>query len=83
MQGSVSPDEFIVFKLKLNDYYTPIVEKKLGVKDQLMVYGDDPDERVKIIATDKAAQSKFCVDDDTIIQRAEWVTLIEAYLPEW
>lgn len=79
VQGSVSPDEFIVFKPKLNDGYTPIIEKKLGVKDQLMVYGDDPDERVKIIPSDKAAQSRFCLDDDTIIQLAKWVTLIEDY----
>lgn len=79
VQGSVSPDEFIVFKPKLNDEYVPIIEKKLGIKDQLMVYGDDPDERVKIIPVDKAAQSRFCLDDEAIIQLAEWVTLIEAY----
>jgi len=79
VQGSVSPDEFIVFKPKLGDQYIPIIEKKLGVKDQLMVYGDDPDERVKIIPTDKAAQARFCLEDDAIIQLAEWVTLIEAY----
>lgn len=79
VQGSVSPDEFIVFKPKLDNHYTPIIEKKLGVKDQMMVYGDDPDERVKIIQTDKAAQAKFCLEDETIIQLAQWVTLIEKY----
>jgi pyruvate, water dikinase len=59
VQGSVSPDEFIVFKPKLNDHHVPILEKKLGNKDQLMVYGDDPDERVKIIHTEKSAQQKW------------------------
>ena len=52
VQGSVSPDEYIVFKPALKDGFTPIIEKKLGVKDKMMVYGDDPDERVKIIPTE-------------------------------
>jgi pyruvate,water dikinase len=79
VQGMVSPDEFIVFKPTLNGQYIPIIEKKLGIKDQQMVYGDDPDERVKIIPVDKAAQAKFCLEDRDILQLAEWVVLIEAY----
>src|SRR5260221_11710287 len=59
VQGSVSPDEFIVFKPKLKEGYEAIIEKKLGVKDRMMVYGDDPDERTKIIHTEKATQDKF------------------------
>jgi pyruvate,water dikinase len=79
VQGSVSPDEFIVFKPMLEEAFTPIIEKKLGVKDQVMIYGDDPDERVRVIPTDKAAQHRFCLNDDTILQLARWVCIIEAY----
>lgn len=79
VQGSISPDEFIVFKPKLHGEFVPIIEKKLGSKQQMMVYGDDPDERVKVIPTDKVAQYKFCLDDAVILQLAEWVALIEAY----
>jgi pyruvate, water dikinase len=79
VQGSVSPDEFIVFKPKLGGDFTPIIEKKLGVKDQVMIYGDDPDERVRIIPTDKAAQYRFCLDDDKILELARWVSIIETY----
>ena len=79
VQGSVSPDEFIVFKPTLKGNFIPIIEKKLGVKDQVMVYGDDPDERVKIIPVDKAAQNKFCLDDTKILQLAKWVVIIEEY----
>ena len=49
VQGAVSPDEFIVFKPTLKKGFSSIIEKKLGIKDKMMVYGDDPDERVKII----------------------------------
>jgi pyruvate,water dikinase len=79
VQGSVSPDEFIVFKPALKEKFIPIIEKKMGVKDQMMVYGDDPDERVKIIPVDKTAQTKFCLDDDKIMQLANWVAIIESY----
>ena len=79
VQGAVSPDEFIVFKPKLKDQYRPIIEKKLGVKDKMMVYGDDPDERVKVISTDKSTQYRFCLNDERVMQLAQWVMQIEEY----
>lgn len=79
VQGSVSPDEFIVFKPKLDTAHRPIIEKKLGVKDKMMVYGDDPDERVKVIPTEKSAQYRFCLDDEQVVQLAKWVSQIETY----
>ncbi|HLX93866.1 MAG TPA: phosphoenolpyruvate synthase [Puia sp.] len=79
VQGSVSPDEFIVFKPTLKDSFIPIIEKKLGAKDKMMVYGDDPDERVKIIPTEKKAQGQFCLADEKIMLLANWVCLIENY----
>ncbi|WP_423803166.1 phosphoenolpyruvate synthase [Paraflavisolibacter caeni] len=79
VQGSVSPDEFIVFKPTLNSDCTPIIEKKLGNKDVMMIYGDDPDERVRIIPTEKNMHEKFCIPDEMILQLAKWVVEIENY----
>jgi pyruvate,water dikinase len=79
VQGALSPDEFIVFKPTLQEGFAPIIEKKLGIKDKLMVYGDDPDERVKIIATDKSAKDRFCLDDNQVLHLAHWVCLVEDY----
>lgn len=79
VQGHVSPDEFIVFKPTLESGYKSIIEKKLGNKDQIMIYGDDPDERVRVIPVEKAAQDKFCLDDDKILLLAKWVVKIEQY----
>src|SRR5262249_7093904 len=42
-------------------------------------YGDDPDERVKIIPADKNQQQRFCLDEPAILKLAGWVTLIEEY----
>ncbi|HTD94597.1 MAG TPA: phosphoenolpyruvate synthase [Chitinophagaceae bacterium] len=79
VQGSVSPDEFIVFKPMLKDSFQPIIEKRLGNKDKMMIYGDNPNERVSIIPTEKNMQSKFCIEDDKILLIARWVAEIEKY----
>lgn len=79
VQGSILPDEFTVFKPALQEGYSAVIEKKLGIKDRKMVYGDDPDERVKIIPVDEAAQAKFCLEEAAILKLARWVVLIEEY----
>jgi pyruvate,water dikinase len=79
VQGAVLPDEFIVFKPTLKDPFQPIIEKKLGVKDKMMVYGNNPDQRVMIIPTEKVAQQKFCIDDEKVLQLSKWVVEIEKY----
>ncbi len=79
VQGSVSPDEYIVFKPTLAKGFSSIIEKKLGKKDIMMVYGDNPDERVKVIHVEKPLQQRYCLKDERIIQLAQWVTKIETY----
>jgi len=79
VQGSVSPDEYIVFKPTLEKGFSSIIEKKLGKKDIMMVYGDNPDERVKIIQVEKPLQQRYCLSDDRILQLAQWITSIEKY----
>jgi pyruvate,water dikinase len=82
VQGAVSPDEFIVFKPTLRQGFASIIEKKLGVKDKIMVYGDDPDERTKVIPAEKIQLHKFCLTDAHIVQLAQWVCSIEQYYSE-
>ncbi len=79
VQGSVSPDEYIVFKPTLQKGFNSIIEKKLGKKDKMMVYGDNPDERVQIIHVEKQLQQRYCLKDERIIQLSQWVTKIEEY----
>ena len=79
VQGAVSPDEFLVFKPTLQQGFAAIIEKKLGVKDKIMVYGDDTDQRVRIIPVEEAQRQRFCLDDKQVLQLAGWVTAIENY----
>jgi pyruvate,water dikinase len=79
VQGSVSPDEYIVFKPAMKKGFSSIIEKRLGVKDKMMVYGDDPDERVKIIPVEKVMQKRFALKEETVLKLADWVVKIEEY----
>jgi pyruvate, water dikinase len=79
VQGAISPDEYIVHKPTLKAGFPSLIEKRMGVKDKMMVYGDDANERVKVIPTEKAFQSRFCLTDSTALQLAGWVIKIEEY----
>ncbi|PSL44299.1 phosphoenolpyruvate synthase [Chitinophaga niastensis] len=79
VQGAVSPDEFIVFKPCMQPGYTPIIEKKPGIKDKMMVYGESSDERTRIIPVEKIHQQQFCLSDTQIMQLTKWVICIEEY----
>lgn len=79
VQGSVSPDEYIVFKPLVKEGFNSIIEKKMGNKDKMMIYGEGGDERVKIIPTENKFRHRFCLKDETIIKLAKWVAIIEDY----
>ena len=79
VQGAVSPDEFLVFKTTRMQGFASIIEKKLGTKDKLMVYGDHSDQRTKIIPVEEGQRARFCLGDAQTLQLADWVIRIEEY----
>jgi len=79
VQGSVSPDEFIIFKPTLKQGYNSIIEKNLGFKNKKMIYGQNPDERVKIVSVEKRNLNKFAISDDIALKIADWAIKIEDY----
>ncbi|HEX8039087.1 MAG TPA: phosphoenolpyruvate synthase [Chryseosolibacter sp.] len=82
VQGSISPDEFIVFKPALEKGFCAIIEKTLGNKDRKMIYGDDPGQLTKIISVQKDQQQKFCISDEQVLELSRWVCAIEKYYSE-
>jgi pyruvate,water dikinase len=79
VQGAVSPDEYLVFKPARKKGFAALIEKKLGVKDKLMVYGDHSDERTRIIPAEEGQRNRFCLEDRQALQLADWVITIEDY----
>lgn len=79
VQGAISPDEYIVFKPLIKKGFNAIIEKKMGNKDKMMIYGEGGNERVKIIPSEISFRNRFCLNDETIVKLAKWVAIIEDY----
>lgn len=79
VQGTVSPDEYRVFKRPLNEPgKLPILEKVLGKKEIKMVYAAGG-ARVRNVRTGARQQTRFAIDDDQVLQLARWAVEIEKH----
>ncbi len=77
VQGAVNPDEFYVFKPTLKEGKRPIIGKRLGTKEEMMVYTSDQRRPTKNVDTPESMRRSFCINDDEAIQLAKWATIIE------
>lgn len=79
VQGSVSPDEFIIFKPSLEKGFRSIIEKKLGYKDKKMIYGEDHGKLTKIVNVSDDQKNSFCITDKQALEISKWTISIEKY----
>lgn len=79
VQGTVTPDEFLVFKPTLLLKKNAIVQKKLGEKAKTMIYGNEEDRPVVNIVTPKEKQEQFVLSDEEIMKLAGWALIIEQH----
>lgn len=79
VQGTVSPDEFIVYKPTLKEGFKSIIEKKMGKKENKMIYSTDPGKLVRTVHVGNTQQNEFCITDDQALLLTKWVCIIEDY----
>ncbi len=85
VQGSVTPDQYTVFKplLKHKDggesRYRPIVQKKRGTKEKKMIYASEGSESTETVATSSKERGTFVLSDDEILQLGRWAATIAAH----
>jgi pyruvate, water dikinase len=77
VQGTVTPDEFLVFKPTLLEGKNAIIQKKLGTKVKTMIYGFDENESIINTDTPKEKQELFVLSNEEIIKLANWAIIIE------
>ena len=77
VQGSVTPDEFYVFKPTLEKGYPAIIRKDLGRKNKEFVYKKSGGLLEKKVSEKKALE--FSITDDEILQLAKWGVIIEKH----
>ncbi|KAF5621088.1 phosphoenolpyruvate synthase [Fusarium tjaetaba] len=79
VQGTVSPDEYQIFKpLLSNEKLSPILSKKLGDKAIKMVYGDKC-VPTRNVPTSRVERASYVLEDEEILQLARWACLIEEH----
>lgn len=78
VQGTINPDEYMVFKPLLGKAdLRPIIEKVLGAKEKKMIYAVGGTKATKNIDTPKKERHIFVLSDEEILQLADWTVLIE------
>ena len=81
VQGSVSPDEFFVFKPLLHDRFRPIVKRHLGEKAIKMVYQNEDINHTTThnIEVSEKDRNRFSITDDDVLALAKTGMLIEQH----
>src|SRR5690606_18841498 len=80
VQGSVDPDEYRVFKPKLDRVeLRPILSKVCGEKDKKLIYSQGGSAATKLVSTPARARAEFVLCDDEILTLARWAVAIEAH----
>ncbi|HEY9624782.1 MAG TPA: phosphoenolpyruvate synthase [Crinalium sp.] len=77
VQGSVNPDEYLVFKPTLKVGFKPVLQKRLGSKQIKMVYADDQASLTQNVPVSPQEQDAFALTDAEILQLATWACAIE------
>lgn len=79
VQGSVTPDEFVVHKQTLEQDYASIIKKKLGGKLIKTIYGTKKGELSVEVPTSREEQQSFSITDEDVLALARQVLIIEKH----
>jgi len=83
VKGEVTPDEFLVWKrgLKKGGGLIPLIDKRLGVKNQKMVYSTSSRgiKQTKIVSTTVRERENFILTDKEVLLLARWAVMIEEH----
>ena len=82
VQGSVNPDEFVVYKPTLKSGKRPILQKHIGSKEYKLIYDLGGSKLVKNVPVASNDRSRPCITDDEILQLAKWACIIEEHYSE-
>jgi pyruvate,water dikinase len=77
VQGSVTPDEYCVFKPTLKDGKRPILQRKAGSKEFKLVYDEGGSRAVKAVPVAPDDRARFALSDEEILTLARWACAVE------
>jgi len=77
VQGSVTPDEYMVFKPTLKTGHRPVLQKTVGSKEFKLVYDSGGGKMVKNIPVSPGERAKLSLTDDEVLELARWACIVE------
>lgn len=77
VQGSVTPDEYTVFKTTLKSGHRPILQKTVGSKEFKLIYDSGGGKMVKNVPVAPAERTKLALSDDEVLELARWACIVE------
>jgi pyruvate,water dikinase len=77
VQGSVTPDEYTVFKTTLKTGHRPILQKTVGSKEFKLVYDTGGGKMVKNVPVAPGDRAKLALTDDEVLELARWGCIVE------
>lgn len=78
VKGSVTPDEWLVFKPTLANASAPIIGRKLGSKKTRLVYSSGR-RATRVQRVSLAERLRFSLTDDEVVTLAKWACRIEEH----
>lgn len=79
VQGTVNPDEYVVFKPTLTRGVHAILRKRLGSKECKMVYDVSRTKLTQNVTVSMRDRQRFALTEQEIVQLAQWACSIEAH----
>lgn len=79
VQGTVTPDEFLVFKPSLIQGKKAVIQKKLGEKAKTMIYAQEEENEVVNIETEESKKEQYVLNEEEITRLAGWALQIERH----
>jgi pyruvate,water dikinase len=80
VQGTVSPDEFFIFKPTLVPGKNPIIQKKCGAKESMLIYeAENGTTTTRNMPVAEEKRTEYVLSDHEIITLAKWALAIEKH----
>jgi pyruvate,water dikinase len=79
VQGSVTPDEYCVFKPPLEQDLRPIIRRAVGSKEFKLVYDEGGSRGVKTVPVAAGDRARLALTDDEVLTLARWGCAIERH----
>ncbi|PZM84095.1 MAG: phosphoenolpyruvate synthase [Candidatus Melainabacteria bacterium] len=77
--GKVDPDEYLVFKPALKQGFKAILRRKVGLKQQRLVYDNHGTRRTKNLPVPDEVRKELSLSDEEVNTLAKWAIAIEEH----